>query len=1073
MDLKFLQYKVLQTLHDPIHKIAIQSRMGHVGAGHRLCEAITNHKQTRPFRACDWLATGADRPVVGNSSSCFVHWPTTPTVTHPLQPATCLEVEWDVLAAPEGSRKAAATDLHDRIHNALLPLALPPGAWETSDVAVRRLLLGLWRLTPGIVRGLGLQAPYLPADSRCPDHSVWEHTRVASAAAFLVEKDRKNRPAEREPWMLALTLGGVQRFLEESRKTRDLWTASMIYADLAWAAMRPLVEELGPDAVLYPDLRANPSADRWLLATAEQAVPGAVRATGATTFAAMLPNTFVALVPRGGGSSGLPDLKELARSCKAAVRERWSELAGAVETWLRRRVGRGSWQEIWKRQVGGRLGEPPVSWVAVPWPRRMVDAGEPVRRPALPGQAVATPAVAWPEALVDREAELAPWLPDRIWAHYELARDVYWHTHEGYLTNERGFDYPLVHHQLRAALAMRKAAGRRRQLEEPGEKCSLTGREEVLYNGEAGSGPPVTRRRQGARQFWQGFDADGLGAERLGSTATIKRYLVRAAEPGLTATWESPAERAERGGAEPRVPFPSMAALAAGSFLEDLAEHVSGGAVASAIGDYVAAFGRSELKETVDPRCLTPLARAARTPGMAKLLRIEPEYLFPETLEILVRRAGNDAPRRARLDVFRGASASLRDAARAEIPRPRKLVAVLKMDGDALGRLILGDPQVVATRWQDVLHPEAVKQVEKKLGDTGWPGLLGERRHMGPAVHAAVSRSLADFAHKMVAWVVERELNGRLIYAGGDDLLALLPAAEAVLAAARLQQLFSAPYVLDTDAGADPWAWRRGGAPGTTTAARQRFRVPVAANGEIRLSAARYEQHAAGDATASDLPTGRETALYPMLGRGHSLSAGIAVAHYKTPLGLMLKTASELLDDTAKEIMARGALAVTLLSRSGTKATFTGKWRMGAEPAAGVDPEPPDVQEDLERVRAAFEERQADAGGSSGHVRLPGRVPYKLRDAIETTGRVLLEQRADRGDLVRNLVIRESGLAGRRPQDEAMIESVARLLEAGLGYAARLDAAERLAPGELPQLAVAGLLVARRLATDGGDDGPA
>jgi CRISPR-associated protein Cmr2 len=1065
--LELWQYKVLQTLHDPIHKIAVQGRMGHVEAGRRLVEALTG-KRRKPFTAPDRLATGADRPVVGSKKTCFVHWPTSPILTHPLQRGLRLEVDWDLVAAPDGAKMAAARELHERVHDMHLPFALPAGGWE-SEASVRRLLLQLWRLAPEMLRDAGLQAAYLPADSRCPDHSVWDHTRIAAAAAYLEEIKTKRRTPEREPWMLAFTLGGVQRFLRESRKTRDLWTASMIYADLAWAAMRPVVEALGPDAILYPDLRGNPSADRWLLDTAPDAVPKAVHASDATSYAAMLPNTFAALMPRGGGDSGLPDLVELARQGERAVRDRWRELAGAVERWLERRAGSGSWLEIWKRQVDGGLGEPPVAWVAIPWPRRMYGLGNPTRGPVVPGQSAQASTIDRPEQLETREGALSPWLPPRVWRHYELARDVFWHTHAGYLTDERGFDYPLVHHQLRAALAMRKAAAVPRVQEEPGEKCCLTGREEVLYDAEGGPGPRVARRRQGARKFWTRFDAERRGAERLGSTGAVKRFLVQAAEPAFTATWESGDERRQRGDDEPRVPFPSTAAIVAAPFLEALAE-ASHPPVVAAIRDYVAACAAGGLDETVDPRCLPALARAARGPAMPALLRIEPEYLFPEALEILARSAP-DAQKEAR-QAFREASVKLRKAAAdAGVPAPRKLVAVLRMDGDALGLLILGDPQAIPTTWRDVLHPKAVEEVLAKLPSDGWPGLLDERRHMGPALHAAVSRSLADFAHKMVAWVVEREFGGRLVYAGGDDLLALLPAVEVVPAAARLQQLFSAPYVVDTDADADPWSWRRGEIPGGPEEARQRFRVPVARGGTIRLSEAAFEDHAAGDPTPSELPGGRGVALYPMLGRGQSLSAGIAIAHYKTPLSLLLETAEDLLESEAKERMGRSALAVALLSRGGTKAIFASRWRVretgdsGSEGRSEVEPEPPDVQLHLDRVIEAFGRRRESAERSAGG-RLPGRLPYKLRQSIELTGRVMVESEKDAGPMIRRLVALESGLS-----EEALIESISQLVECGLRYGKGQD--RRLAAGRLSQTAVAGLLLARRLAKDGGGDGPA
>jgi CRISPR-associated protein Cmr2 len=55
--------------------------------------------------------------------------------------------------------------------------------------------------------------------------------------------------------------------------------------------------------------------------------------------------------------------------------------------------------------------------------------------------------------------------------------------------------------------------------------------------------------------------------------------------------------------------------------------------------------------------------------------------------------------------------------------------------------------------------------------------------------HRNFSRSLAEFAIAVVP-IIE-EFAGRLIYAGGDDVLAIVPAKEAVTCAAKLSNLFS------------------------------------------------------------------------------------------------------------------------------------------------------------------------------------------------------------------------------------------------------------------------------------------
>jgi CRISPR-associated protein Cmr2 len=62
---------------------------------------------------------------------------------------------------------------------------------------------------------------------------------------------------------------------------------------------------------------------------------------------------------------------------------------------------------------------------------------------------------------------------------------------------------------------------------------------------------------------------------------------------------------------------------------------------------------------------------------------------------------------------------------------------------------------------------------------------------MSPSLHAAISEALANFALKVVPFVVEKLHAGRLVYAGGDDVLALLPLADVLPAAHKLRALFS------------------------------------------------------------------------------------------------------------------------------------------------------------------------------------------------------------------------------------------------------------------------------------------
>lgn len=88
---------------------------------------------------------------------------------------------------------------------------------------------------------------------------------------------------------------------------------------------------------------------------------------------------------------------------------------------------------------------------------------------------------------------------------------------------------------------------------------------------------------------------------------------------------------------------------------------------------------------------------------------------------------------------------------------------------------------------RDVVHPKLTEYF-KALGNTTENG-LDACRPLGPALHAALSEALANFALHFVPNIIQKH-HGTLIYAGGDDVLALLPTSQALACALELRQTF-------------------------------------------------------------------------------------------------------------------------------------------------------------------------------------------------------------------------------------------------------------------------------------------
>ena len=86
-------------------------------------------------------------------------------------------------------------------------------------------------------------------------------------------------------------------------------------------------------------------------------------------------------------------------------------------------------------------------------------------------------------------------------------------------------------------------------------------------------------------------------------------------------------------------------------------------------------------------------------------------------------------------------------------------IAILAMDGDEMGKLLSGEK------------------------------LANEQKRI-PAYHLGVSQALIRFAEQRVRKVVEDDCSGTLVYAGGDDVLAVLPANQAIDCARALRNAF-------------------------------------------------------------------------------------------------------------------------------------------------------------------------------------------------------------------------------------------------------------------------------------------
>lgn len=264
----------------------------------------------------------------------------------------------------------------------------------------------------------------------------------------------------------------------------------------------------------------------------------------------------------------------------------------------------------------------------------------------------------------------------------------------------------------------------------------------------------------------------------------------------------------------------------------------------------------------------------------------------------------------ARHDPF-GRDDDVENEAGMEQDSSEKYFAVLALDGDEIGKWVSGKKtppfkSQLAGYTDSGGHPCGASEYFTRDSDPDNRGPLRERfarlldspRPLSPGYHLQFSQALANFALQCARPIVEA-FDGRLIYAGGDDVLALLPAETALTCARALRRAFQ----------------------GTT--------VEHPARGRLFLSPAPGFLHGEG---SDDHGRGRPIPLL-VPGPTADCSVGIAIAHFKAPLQDVVRAAQQAEKRAKREPasggLGRSAVAVTLMKRSGEIIQWGAQWNNG------------------------------------------------------------------------------------------------------------------------------------------------
>lgn len=603
---------------------------------------------------------------------------------------------------------------------------------ELKDEDYKRMYFKIWRFFKELLEKrlnekmceISQELVNLPADTRCPDHTIWDHLDISSAIYGAMENGT--------PALLLFKISPVQSFISAARKEKDLWAGSHLLSYITFKAMTVLVEKYGPDSIVFPHLRGQPLLDLEKFSTSalvNEKLDEKVKV-------ANIPNRFLAIVSY--------------------------EDFGSLKTEIERIV----------RGILESIANKALDWIGCP---------DSTKESALTvvRQYFNVTVEALPVKELKNYAELIDFINGLKLPAKTKEKYVQWlkilEELGGY--SARPFDvYGLMFEILEAVVGY-ESSKFQKPTQPSGYKCTMCGQLNVI-NGED---------YKAMKRFWdemaKKIDEIKHG-ERLCPVCLMKRYYSKWFEDLFK----------DKTGSRIDVEFESVVNIAMAKTVNDVKYYEK----FESHPEYSNFQNKlSLLLETLaekissdDSLLAEKILREANR--IREKSKINKQWYYIERLSIksILGEFVFDKEMKAKLEndeQISGIITNLRKLAKDKIHREiagdsdqPKYYAILVMDGDDMGKLLAGEEM---KQFHEYLHNEIRNKI--KASDV--------KRLLTPSVHMAISRALMNFSVSKVREIVEKN-NGELIYAGGDDVLALLPVDKALKCAYEIQAEFNKSF---------------------------------------------------------------------------------------------------------------------------------------------------------------------------------------------------------------------------------------------------------------------------------------
>lgn len=865
-DNKIWQAKLLAWIHDPAEKalVLLRDPAGHEGGttkalAEKLFPKGLPDDLVQIVKQADRWAAAADRPQFPRESEggpfqswTQVRFDESPVLIHPLS-GEKIEIKSGFGDIDPSHIKAISLDHFS-------DLIIKDG----DSIDFRKTALCLWRFGPqSPAKQLGALWKLLPADTRVPDHTIWAHLDMASAFASAFASDRQANPA-----LLVVSFGPVQEFIAQARSTSDLWAGSHLLSMIAWEGMKVICEMYGPDAIIFPQLRGVPIVDLWLKKEGlpedlfKECAWSKMKSDANPLFSAALPNKFVAVVP---ASSAEDVAEEIAANVRAWTRK---QAEYAISLLLKEGGMEQNAKNTMQKQAEEQLIDfPEVHWGMVPW--SLVSDKKGSVETDLLKKAM--------EAFYPEDIDLPGFLSSEAWKLLSKEIKV---DEAAFFKPNPGTLYPALYDLLDRVFSAAKSIRAFSQTPQQGFRCTLCGEREWLTGDRAQlDHPPGQRdstvwsrvaREKSAwakkgdhlcaicslKRLWPNIFVNSL--EDILDKKKIDRYVVSTHTMALATSIDNWLDRIEKGEPQP-VENPNFICL------------------------------KSQMEKSPPcalPKCLSDrLYNGKFSNDVKDFVRRLPTFLD----EIKEDAEGAEDGRKSGAQV----AEIEKEVKKIFLNKPEAYYGLIMMDGDNMGAWLSGSKEEYQIPYKDAWHPTVRQNAEQRFkGKKTIIDYLETLRPPSPARHMAISEALNAFSLHLARPIVEDIFKGKLLYSGGDDVLAMISIDDLAPAALLLRLVYSGISI--DDINEERW---------TRLLATKNLERLKAGKGFVRL----------------------DKELFRLMGSKATASVGAVIAHHTAPLTVVLRELREA-EKRAKNKGDRDAFSITLIKRAGGTIQLTVPW---------------------------------------------------------------------------------------------------------------------------------------------------